>query len=89
MKFIYADALDYVDPDFDFASDRTHEDRDIQWDDQYPHEFLERAPYDGILVSRGVVGDIHGHGKYTHAQMMRFRREGARRFMRYAEITTI
>ncbi|MGY3228911.1 hypothetical protein ACVWWJ_000395 [Luteibacter sp. HA06] len=85
MKFIYADALDYVDPDFDFASDRTHEDRNIQWDDQYPHEFLERAPYDGILVSRGVVGDIHGQGKYTHAQMMRFRREGARRFMRYAE----
>lgn len=85
MKFIYADALDFVDPSFDFSSDRTHEDRNIQWDDEYPHEFLERAPYDGVLVSRGVVGDVRGQGKYTQAQMMRFRRDGARRFMRYSE----
>lgn len=85
MKFIYADAMDFVDPDFDFKSERNTEGRIVQWDDEYPHEFLDRAPYDGILVSRGVVGDVHRNGKYTLPQMMRFRREGARRFLRYSE----
>lgn len=83
MKFIYADALDFVDPEFDFANDQTSEGRVVQWDDEYPHEFLARPPYDGILVSRGVVGDIQHQGKYTLPQVMRFRREGARKFLRY------
>lgn len=85
MKFIYADAMDFVDPDFDFKNERNSEGRIVQWDDEYPHEFLDRAPYDGILVSRGVVGDVHRNGKYTLPQMMRFRRDGARRFLRYSE----
>lgn len=85
MKFIYADAMDFVDPGFDFQNERNAERRIIQRDDEYPHEFLDRAPYDGILVSRGVVGDIHRTGKYSLPQMMRFRREGARRFLRYSE----
>jgi hypothetical protein len=85
MKFIYADAMDYVDPEFDFENDRNGEGRVVHRDDEYPHEFLERAPYDGILVSRGVVGDVKWQGKYTLPQMMRFRREGARRFLRYPE----
>jgi len=85
MKFIYADAMDFVDPEFDFENDRNAEGRVIQRDDQYPHEFLDRAPYDGILISRGVVGDVHRNGKYTLPQVMRFRREGARRFLRYGD----
>lgn len=85
MKFIYADALDFVDPDFDFLNDRNAAGRIVQTDDEYPHEFLDQAPYDGILVSRGVVGDVHSQGKYTLPQIMRFRREGARRFLRYGE----
>ena len=85
MKFIYADAMDFVDPDFDFQNDRNAEGRIVQWDDEYPHEFLDKAPYDGVLVSRGVVGDIHRQGKYTLPQMMRFRRDGARSFLRYSE----
>ena len=85
MKFIYADAMDFIDPDFDFENDRTSEGRIVQWDDEYPHEFLDRAPYDGILISRGVVGDVLHQGKYTLPQMMRFRREGARKFIRYTE----
>ena len=85
MKFIYADAMDFVDPEFDFKNERNTKGRIVQWDDEYPHEFLDRAPYDGILVSRGVVGDVHRNGKYTLPQMMRFRREGARRFLRYSE----
>lgn len=85
MKFIYADAMDFVDPEFDFENDRNGIGRVVHRDDEYPHEFLDNAPYDGMLVSRGVVGDIHRQGKYTLPQVMRFRREGARSFLRYAE----
>lgn len=85
MKFIYADSLDFVDPEFDFAADRTRAGRAVHADDEYPHEFLGRAPYDGILVSRGIVGDWGMRGKYTDSQLMRFRRDGARAFLRYSE----
>ena len=82
MKFIFADSLDYVDPGYDFVADRNSPGRKPYWDDAYPHEILGYAPYDGVLVSRGIVGDIHTGGKYTQAQAMRFRRVGARAFLR-------
>jgi len=85
LKFIYADSLDYVDPEFDFETDRTRKGRLVHADDQFPHEFLRRAPYDGILVSRGIVGSWDMRGKYTDSQAMRFRRDGARAFLRYSE----
>jgi hypothetical protein len=40
------------------------------------------APYDGMLVSRGIVGDHRVTGKYSEAQAMRFQRVGAREFLR-------
>ncbi|AZO75991.1 tRNA-guanine transglycosylase DpdA [Mesorhizobium sp. M1D.F.Ca.ET.043.01.1.1] len=83
MKFVFADSLDFVDPAYDFIADRNGAGRAVHRDDQFPHEFLDVAPYDGILVSRGIVGDALILGKYTEAQLMRFRREGARRFLRY------
>ena len=85
MKFVFADSLDYVDPAYNFVADRNAARRIVYRDDEFPHEFLERAPYDGILVSRGIVGDALIPGKYTESQLMRFRREGARRFLRYSE----
>lgn len=85
MRFVFADSMDYVDPAYDFVADRNGRDRSVHRDDEYPHEFLGSAPYDGILVSRGIVGDALRNGKYTIAQSMRFRREGARRFLRYDE----
>ena len=85
MKFIFADSLDFVDPEFDFIADRNGARRTVHRDDQFPHEYLDVAPYDGILVSRGIVGDVLLNGKYTEAQLMRFRREGARQFLRYPE----
>lgn len=84
MKFVFADSLDFVDPAYDFIADRNGAGRTVHRDDQFPHEFLDTAPYDGILVSRGIVGDALMPGKYTEAQLMRFRREGARRFLRYS-----
>lgn len=82
MKFIYADSMDFVDPSYDFLQDRNAPDRRPYWDDLYPHEILGYAPYDGILVSRGIVGDHRISGKYSEAQSMRFRRVGARTFLR-------
>ncbi|MBI05805.1 MAG: hypothetical protein CMM54_02365 [Rhodospirillaceae bacterium] len=84
MKFIFADSLDYVDPNYDFLTDRSPPEREIYWDDVFPHELLGYAPYDGILVSRGIVGGMFS-GKYSESQAMRFRRVGAREFLRYHE----
>lgn len=85
MKFIFADSLDYVDPRYDFIEDRSPSDREPYWDDVYPHELLGYAPYDGILVSRAIIGGNKVSGKYTDAQAMRFRRIGAREFLRFRE----
>ncbi|HYC38136.1 MAG TPA: tRNA-guanine transglycosylase DpdA [Usitatibacter sp.] len=82
MKFIFADALDMVDPGYDFTLDRASVGREPYWDDKYPHEVFGRAPYDGVLVSRAIVGDSRFAGKYTAAQSMRFHRVGAREFLR-------
>ena len=63
MKFIYADTLDYVDPRYDFVEDRSPTDRELYWDDVFPHELLGYAPYDGLLVSRSAVGNDYGDRK--------------------------
>jgi hypothetical protein len=82
MKFIFADALDMVDPAYDFQADRASPDRERYWGDKYPHEFFPTPPYDGVLVSKGVVGGQKISGKYSESQAMRFRRVGAREFLR-------
>lgn len=82
MKFIFADSLDHVDPGYDFLRDRYSEGRTPYWDDAYPHEIMGYAPYKGMLVSRGIVGGAAVGGKYTRSQAMRFRRVGAREFLR-------
>jgi hypothetical protein len=83
VKFLYADSLDFVDPDFDFETERSGKGRVVHMHDEYPHEYLRTAPYDGLLVSRGIVGDSRWPGKYSEQQRHRFRREGARNFLRY------
>jgi hypothetical protein len=89
MKFIYADNLDCIDPGYDFATDSHSAGRQVYWDDQYPHEYMRTPPYDGILVSRAIVGDHRFPGRYTSAQSMRFRRVGARKFLRFDGPTCI
>jgi len=82
VKFIFADSLDVVDPGYDFVADRNSPGRSPYWDDVYSHEILGYAPFDGMLVSRGIVGGDKVAGKYSEAQAMRFRRVGARAFLR-------
>jgi hypothetical protein len=81
MRFIYADSLDFVDPHYDFLTDRSPNKREAHWDDLYPHEILKYAPYDGLLVSHAIVMN----GKYSLSQAMRFRLVGAREFLRFPE----
>ena len=83
MKFIFADSLDFVDPNYDFETDTNGPDRQPYWDDLFPHEILDTPPYDGILVSRATVGDFRSKGKYSESQAMRFKRIGARKFLRF------
>src|SRR3954462_4676274 len=82
MRFIFADNMDFVDPGYDFKADRHAAGRKAYWDDAYPHEILGYAPYDGVLVSRGIVGDGPVKGKYSDAQAMRFKRVGVHTFLR-------
>lgn len=85
MKFIFAENMDLVDPDFDFIKDKSSSTREPYWDDIYPHQLLGNSPYDGLLVSRAIVGGHVRAGKYNESQAMRFRREGARKFLRFEE----
>src|SRR5690606_9313403 len=85
VKFLFAETSDTVDPGYDFSRLRQGRTRRVQSGDEYPHEHLGAAPYDGILLSRAAFTDHHSSGKYSAAKTMRFRREGARRFLRYPE----
>jgi hypothetical protein len=82
VKFIYADSLDFVDPGYNFENDSYSPSRQPYWDDVFAHELLAVPPYDGLLVSRALLGGGGISGRYSQAQSMRFRREGARRFLR-------
>lgn len=84
MRFFYADALDLVDPRFDFLREESPRDRIPQRDDVYAHELMAPdSPYDGLLVSKFLLDLDGGQGRYSQAQRFRFHREGARRFLRY------
>jgi hypothetical protein len=83
MKFFFPDAHDLVDPSFDFRSESRTVDRIRQRDERYAHEILAAPPYDGILLSKGIVDGLSGgQSKYTVAQRRRLLRDGAKRFFR-------
>ncbi len=86
MKFFFPDAQDLVDPSFDFDTETRSDQRVRHRDDQYAHEALASAPYDGMLVSKAIV-EGHGEegGRYTLAQRHRLLREGVRDFFRLTD----
>ncbi len=88
MKFFFPDSQDLVDPSFDFRTETRSESRIRQRDDQYPHEIFAAPPYDGILVSKGIVDGTGGEssGRYTVAQRHRLLRVGVREFFRLGDI---
>ena len=84
MKFIFPDSLDYVDPGYDFINDEYTAKRTPYWDDKFSHEIYDPAPFDGLLVSRAVMGSSSGPNKtFTQSQEMRFMRDGAQKFYRF------
>ena len=85
MKFIFAENMDLVDPNYDFIKDRSSPAREPYWDDVYPHEILGFAPYDGLLVSKAIVGGHNTIGIYNESQSLRFKLEGDRKFLMFEE----
>lgn len=87
MKFLYSDTQDFVDPDYDFINDRSLPGHKGYWDDQYAHEMMNPAPYDGLLVSMSAIRQADGVAKskvrYSTAEEQRMLREGARKFLRF------
>jgi hypothetical protein len=89
MKFFFPDAHELVDPGYNFA--RRHDPpRGVgQQDGKYAHELFDPPPYDGILLSRGVIqgkgSDADGRfrdAKYKLSEQQRLFRVGAREFFR-------
>jgi queuine/archaeosine tRNA-ribosyltransferase len=86
MKFIFADAQDMIDPNYDFLNDEFSSDRILQRTDKYPHEVFEKKPYDGMLLSRGLIDDgvyKSASRAYSAAQSRRMKLQGIKRFLRY------
>jgi hypothetical protein len=87
MKFLYSDTQDYVDPLYDFLTDSSPAQRERYWHDQYAHEIMDQAPYDGLLVSMSAIRQAAGVAtskvRYSTAEEQRLLRDGARRFLRF------
>ncbi|MEF1279669.1 hypothetical protein QTO05_11030 [Vibrio fortis] len=84
MKYFFPDSQDFVDPNFDFETEKNKPLRVTQRDDVYAHHLLER-PYDGLLISKAIVEGIPGKTdktRYSRGQKYRLFREGAHRFFR-------
>jgi len=87
MKFLYSDTQDYVDPKYDFLSDRNAPARRRYWDDVYAHEMMSPTPYDGLLVAMSAVrmapGVASSKVRYSTAEEQRLLRDGVRNFLRF------
>src|SRR4051812_36147911 len=86
MKFFFPGSQDLVDPSFNFVTELRSRTRLRHRDDVYAHEVFSDVPYDGLLVSKGIVdGFGPGSGRYTLAQRHRLLRVGVREFFRLDE----
>ena len=87
MKFLYSDTQDYVDPEYDFLTDRNAPTRRRYWDDKYAHEIMQPTPYDGLLVAMSAVRSAPGVAsskvRYSTAEQQRMLRDGVRKFLRF------
>jgi hypothetical protein len=85
VKFFFPDSQDFVDPTFDFMTERRRADRNRSRDDRYAHEVFKRPPFDGLLVSKAIVDGVDASGKsakYSLAQRHRLLRNGVRDYFR-------
>lgn len=83
MRFFFPDSQDIVDPSFDFETEERSSTRTRHRDDQYAHEVFALPPFDGLLVSKGMVDGVDKTGsRYSIAQRHRLLRVGAPDFFR-------
>jgi hypothetical protein len=83
VRYFLPDSQDLVDPSFDFETEGRSRTRIRQRDDVYAHELFSERPFDGYLVSKGIVeGFGNSGGRYTMAQRHRLLRVGAPEFLR-------
>lgn len=82
----FPDSLDLVDPSFDFRTEDRSLERVRQRDDRYAHEILKPVPFDGLLVSKGIVDGWDRSSRYTMAQRQRLSRVGVREFFRIDDL---
>lgn len=85
MKFFFPDSQDFVDPSFNFVTERRANGRLRTRDDRYAHEVFSSVPFDGLLVSKAIVDGVDASGKtakYSLAQRHRLLRVGVREFFR-------
>jgi hypothetical protein len=83
MRFFFPDSQDLVDPSFDFETEERSVERMRHRDDLYAHEVFASPPFDGLLVSKGMVDGFGETGsRYSIAQRHRLLRVGAPQFFR-------
>ena len=85
MKYFFPDSQDFVDPEFDFITEKRDPLRVRQRDDAYAHQMLNTRPYDGLLISKAMVEGVPGKTsktRYSEGQKYRLYREGAHRYFR-------
>jgi hypothetical protein len=85
VRFFFPDSQDFVDPSFDFVTERRTDGRRRMRDDRYAHEVFQQTPFDGLLVSKAIVDGVDASGKtgkYSIAQRHRLLRNGVREFFR-------
>ncbi len=87
MKFYFPDSQDQIDPNFNFVSETHLVHRIRQRDDFYVHEALGDPPFDGILLSLGIITGVSNTSKYSQATRNRLHREGIRNFFRIENMT--
>ena len=82
MKFYFPDSHDLVDPSFDFETERRTYNGSRQRSQQYAHEALETAPYDGMLLSKAVVDGRNKNTRYNFGQVRSLMDNGVHKFLR-------
>lgn len=82
MKFYFPDSHDLVDPSFDFETERRTYNGSRQRSQQYAHEALEAAPYDGMLLSKAVVDGRNKNTRYNFGQVRSLMDNGVHKFLR-------
>ncbi|MBJ6146295.1 tRNA-guanine transglycosylase DpdA [Hymenobacter sp. BT559] len=80
MKFYWPAPLDLIDPTYNFVQNGGFYGAAKHQHQLYPHEVFPEPVYHGFMISKAHAEK--GYARWNSAQLNRFLREGAKRFMR-------